>query len=114
MRPMSAIPPRLHASHRVRLTALGLAFACAIGIATPSVATALDQPSSVPASAPGANDPHQAKKQVDKEVNALKSELEDTSTSLQNAYLALRQTQAALPVAQAALDRATAAVSTAD
>ena len=93
--------------------ALGLAFACSVGLATPSVAAAPGHPSSVPASAP-ADDPGKAKKQVDKEVDALKGELEDTSTSLKNAYVALRQTQAALPVAQAALDRATAAVSKAD
>lgn len=110
---MSAIPPRLYASHRVRLTALGLAFACAIGLGAPSsVAAAPGHPSSV-ASAP-ADDPGKAKKQVDKEIDALKGELEDTSASLKNAYLALRRTQAALPVAQAALDRATAAVSKAD
>jgi murein DD-endopeptidase MepM/ murein hydrolase activator NlpD len=78
------------------------------------VAAALGQPSSVRASAPGADDPHKAKQQVDKEVNALKGELEDTSANLKNAYVALRQTQAALPVAQAALDNATAAVSKAD
>jgi murein DD-endopeptidase MepM/ murein hydrolase activator NlpD len=110
---MSAIPARLHASHRVRLTALGLAFACSIGLATPSVAAAPGHPSSVPAAAP-ADDPGRAKKQVDKEIDALKDELEDTSASLRNAYVALRRTQAALPVAQAALDRATAAVSKAD
>ena len=111
---MSAIPPRLRASHRVRLTTLGLAVACSIGVATPSVAAAPGQTTSARASVPGADDPSKAKKQVDKEIDALKNELEDTSASLQAAYVALRRTQAALPVAQAALDKATAEVSKAD
>ena len=111
---MSAIPPRPHASHRLRLVAFGLAVACCLGVATPSVAAALGQLPSVRAAAPGADDPHKAKKQVDKEIEALKDELEDTSASLKNAYVALRRTQAAIPVAQAAVDKAEAEVSKAD
>ncbi len=94
--------------------ALGLAVACSIGVATPSVAAAPGQSPSVRAAAPGADDPHKAKKQVDKEIEALKDELEDTSASLKNAYIALRRTQAAIPVAQAAVDKAEAEVSKAD
>ena len=101
-------------SHRVRLLALGLAVACSVGVATPSLAAAPALTSSAHAVAPGADDPNKAKKQVDKEVEALKDELEDTSASLKAAYVALRQTQAALPIAQAALDKANAAVSKAD
>jgi murein DD-endopeptidase MepM/ murein hydrolase activator NlpD len=94
--------------------AIGLAVACSLGVATPSVAAAIGQQASVPASAPHTDDPNKAKKQVDREIDALKDELEDTSASLKDAYAALRRTQAALPVAQAALDRAEAAVSKAD
>lgn len=111
---MSAILQRRHASHRVRLTALGLAVACSLGVATPSVAAAPGQSPSLSAAAPGTTDPNQAKKQVDKEIEALKGSLEDISTNLRDAYVALRRTQAALPVAQAALDSAIAAVSKAD
>lgn len=93
--------------------ALGLAVACSVGVGTPSVAAAPGLASSV-RSAPGADDPNKAKKQVDKEIESLKEELEDSSASLKNAYVALRRTQAALPAAQAALDQATAAVSKAD
>ena len=93
--------------------ALGLAVACSVGVATPSVAAAPGLASAV-RSAPGVDDPNKAKKQVDKEIESLKEELEDTSASLKNAYVALRRTQAALPGAQAALDRATATVSKAD
>ena len=117
---MSAIPPpsRAHlplgrGSRRVRLLALGLAVACSVGVATPSLAAAPVLGSAV-GTAPAAGDPGKAKKQVDKEIESLKEELEDTSASLKNAYLALRRTQAALPGAQAALDQATAAVSRAD
>jgi murein DD-endopeptidase MepM/ murein hydrolase activator NlpD len=111
---MSAISTRLRACHRVRLTAIGLAVACSIGVATPSVAAAPGRTTSVRASVPGADDPHKAKKQVDKEIDALKNELEDTSASLKDAYVALRRTQAAMPAAQAALDKAEAEVSKAD
>ena len=68
---MSALPPpprALHrvgdASHRVRLLALGLAVACSVGVATPSVAAAPGLASAV-RTAPGADDPSKAKKQVD-------------------------------------------------
>ena len=111
---MSAIPPRRHASHRVRLLAIGLAVACSLGVATPSVAAALGQSTSVRAAAPRADDPTKAKKKVDKEIDALKDELEDTSASLKDAYIALQRTQAALPAAQAAVDQAEADVSKAD
>jgi murein DD-endopeptidase MepM/ murein hydrolase activator NlpD len=94
--------------------ALGLAVACSVGVATPSVAAAPGLHGSTSATAPGATDPNKAKKKVDKQIDELKDELEDTSASLKAAYVALQRTQAALPVAQAALDRAEAAVSTAD
>jgi murein DD-endopeptidase MepM/ murein hydrolase activator NlpD len=88
--------------------------ACSVGVATPSVAAAPGLPGSTRATAPGADDPHQAKKKVVKLIDELKDELEDTSASLKAAYVALQRTQAALPVAQAALDQAQAAVSKAD
>lgn len=93
--------------------ALGLAVACSLGVATPSLA-AMPGVGSVVRSALGADDPNKAKKQVDKEIEALKGEIADTSASLQDAYIALRRTQAALPGAQAALDQATAGVAKAD
>jgi murein DD-endopeptidase MepM/ murein hydrolase activator NlpD len=121
---MSAIPPpsralvrRTRAPHRARLLALGLAVACSVGVATPSLAAAPVLGAGVGAAvktAPGADDPNKAKKQVDREIEDLKEELEDSSASLKNAYVALRRTQAALPGAQAVLDKATAAVSKAD
>jgi murein DD-endopeptidase MepM/ murein hydrolase activator NlpD len=64
--------------------------------------------------APSQRDPKRAKQQVDKEVDALKNQLDDTSVSLQAAFIALHQTQAALPVAQAKLVQATAALNKAD
>ncbi|TPG19350.1 M23 family metallopeptidase [Pedococcus bigeumensis] len=94
--------------------AIGLAVACSLGVATPSVAAAIAQPSSVRAAAPRADDPNKAKKKVDKEIDALKGELEDTSASLKDAYIALQRTQAALPAAQAAVDKAEAEVAKAD
>jgi murein DD-endopeptidase MepM/ murein hydrolase activator NlpD len=109
---MSAIPPRQRAVRGARLLAFGVVVACSVGLATPST-TALATPGHA-TSAPGATDPKKAKKQVDKEVEALKDQLEDTSTDLKNAYLALRRTQAALPQAQSVLDAATAAQSKAD
>ncbi len=112
---MSASPPRLRAPHAVRLTALGVALACSLGLVAPSVGAAPAGAAAVSApAAPAAGDPNQAKKKVDKEVEALKNQLEDTSASLQDAYLALSRTQAALPAAQQVLDRATAAMSAAD
>jgi murein DD-endopeptidase MepM/ murein hydrolase activator NlpD len=120
---MSAIPPRPRVSAAVRLTALGLAVACSVGLAAPSVgapslASAVGAaPAARPAGAPGvaaSTDPDQAKKKVDKEIASLRGQLEDTSASLRDAYIALRRTQAALPGAQAVLDRTTAAVAKAD
>ena len=116
---MSANPPPRalnrvgRGPHRLRLLALGLAVACSVGVATPSLAAAPVLASTV-GTAPGAGDPGKAKKQVDKEIEALRGDLADTSTSLRNAYVALRRTQAALPGALATLDKATAAVSKAD
>jgi murein DD-endopeptidase MepM/ murein hydrolase activator NlpD len=92
--------------------AIGLAVACSVGVATPSVAAAPGLVSTV-RTAPG-DDPGKAKKQLDRESDSLKAEPEDSPASLRNAYVALRRTQAALPGAQAALDKATAAVSKAD
>lgn len=111
---MSAIPPRPRASHRARLLALGLAVACSLGVATPSMAAVAGVPGANHATAPGADDPGKAKKKVDKKIDDLKDELEDTSASLKAAYVAFQRTQAALPGAQAALDKAQAAVSEAD
>jgi murein DD-endopeptidase MepM/ murein hydrolase activator NlpD len=110
---MSAFRPPQRASRRVRLSALGLALACSVGVAAPSVA-AIPALTSTAAQAPSATDPDKAKKKVDREIENLKDQLEDTSADLKNAYIALRRTQAALPGAQAALDRATAAVAKAD
>jgi murein DD-endopeptidase MepM/ murein hydrolase activator NlpD len=117
---MSATHSRPRASHSARLPALGLAVACSVGLAAPSVAApplvgaVSAAPAARTAGVVGASDPDQAKKQVDKEIENLKHQLEDTSASLRDAYLALRRTQAALPVAQAALDKATATVARAD
>ncbi|HET8768925.1 MAG TPA: peptidoglycan DD-metalloendopeptidase family protein [Pedococcus sp.] len=110
---MSAFPPSQRASRRLRLSAFGLAVACSVGIAAPSAAVPLTATTGTVA-APGATDPNKAKKQVDKEIESLKQQLDDTSVALQNTYFALRRTQAALPVAQATLDKATADVSAAD
>ncbi|MFC8502041.1 peptidoglycan DD-metalloendopeptidase family protein [Pedococcus sp. NPDC057267] len=111
---MSAFPPSQRASRRLRLSAFGLALACSLGIAAPSAAVPLAGATDTAVAAPGSTDPNQAKKQVDKEIESLKQQLDDTSVALQNTYFALRRTQAALPVAQAALDKATADVSAAD
>ncbi|MGO4343650.1 hypothetical protein AB4Z02_18375, partial [Pedococcus sp. 2YAF34] len=112
---MSAISPRRRASHSLRLTALGVAVAYSVGLATPSLAAApVLQTAGRPAAVPAAKDPGTAKKQVDKEVAKLKEQLEGTSASLQDAYFALRRTQLALPAAQAVLDKATAAQAKAD
>ena len=96
---MSAFPPSQRASRRLRLSAFGLAVACSVGIAAPSAAVPLTATTGTVA-APGATDPNKAKKQVDKEIESLKQQLDDTSVALQNTYFALRRTQAALPVAQ--------------
>ncbi|GAB3064881.1 MULTISPECIES: M23 family metallopeptidase [unclassified Phycicoccus] len=121
---MSAIPPRRRATHPVRLTALGLAAVCSVALATPSLAAATTATTTagavtaattgLGASAPGATDPDKAKKKVDKQVDALQGQLEDTSADLRDAYLALERTRAALPAAQAVLDKATAQQSAAD
>ncbi|WP_406831587.1 M23 family metallopeptidase [Pedococcus sp. KACC 23699] len=128
---MSAIAPRRRAPRPVRLTALGLAAACSLALATPSLAAtaagttaaaqagvvgraAAGAPASALASAPAATDPGSAKKKVDKEIEALRGQLEDTSSALRDAYIALRRTQLALPAAQAVLDKATAQMSAAD
>ncbi|NNM47858.1 M23 family metallopeptidase [Knoellia koreensis] len=54
-------------------------------------------------------DPKDDKTQIDKQIDALRNELDDTSAQLANAYLLLRRTQAELPGAQATLDRAVTA-----
>ena len=112
---MSASPQRPRA-RRPRLSALGLAVVCAVGIATPDVLgpSSLVSQSAGVVQLPGKGDPSKAKKQVDRQVASLKNHLDDLSASLKDAYLALERTQAAIPVAQAALDRATAAQQRAD
>ncbi|MEO5981449.1 MAG: M23 family metallopeptidase [Pedococcus sp.] len=121
---MSAIPPRRRAHHPARLTALGLAAACSLGLATPSLAaTPASSTTAATAGAvdltralgaPAATDPGRAKKKVDKQIDALQGQLEDTSADLRDAYLALRRTKAAIPGAQSVLDEATAKMSAAD
>jgi murein DD-endopeptidase MepM/ murein hydrolase activator NlpD len=115
MRPMSASSPRPRAL-RPRLSALGLALVCTVGLAAPDVLgpTSLASQSTGVVQLSAKGDPNKAKKKVDKQVDALKDHLDDLSASLKNAYLALRRTQAAIPVAQAALDKATAAQQRAD
>jgi murein DD-endopeptidase MepM/ murein hydrolase activator NlpD len=97
----------------------GLALLCSVLVVTPGVVSSayagqLAGDPGLSSAAPSATDPGQAKKQVDREIQALQGQLEDVGASLANAYIALRRTQAALPVAQQALDRATAAVNKAD
>jgi hypothetical protein len=112
---MSVLSPRRRASHSLRLTALGVAAACTLGLAAPSLASMpVVQTSGRPAAAPAASDPDTAKKQVDKQVDKLKEQLEGTSANLQDAYFALRRTQLALPAAQAVLDKAAAVQAKAD
>jgi murein DD-endopeptidase MepM/ murein hydrolase activator NlpD len=115
MRPMSASSPRPRAL-RPRLSALGLALVCTVGLAAPDVLgpTSLASQSTGVVQLSAKGDPNKAKKKVDKQVDALKDHLDDLSASLKNAYLALQRTQAAIPVAQAALDKATAAQQRAD
>ena len=84
---MSAFPPSQRASRRLRLSAFGLAVACSVGIAAPSAAVPLTATTGTVA-ATGATDPHKAKKQVDKEIESLKQQLDDTSVALQNTYFA--------------------------
>ncbi|WP_270886643.1 M23 family metallopeptidase [Pedococcus sp. 5OH_020] len=126
---MSANSPRRPVRLAVRATIFGLAAACCVGLAPPSLAAspastgilsgvmtgeAASPVARTLTGMPAATDPDKAKKQVDREVAALKNQLEDTSSSLQAAYVALRQTQAQLPAAQKALDRATSAQAQAD
>ena len=115
MRPMSASPQRPRAI-RPRLSALGLALVCTVGLAAPDVLgpTVLAGQTAGAVQAPTKGDPNKAKKKVDKQVEALKDHLDDLSASLKNAYLALQRTQAAIPVAQAALEKATVAQQRAD
>ena len=49
------------------------------------------------------------KTKVDKQIDALRQDLDDTSARLANAYFALRRTQAEMPAARAELDRSLAA-----
>ncbi|WP_048554480.1 coiled-coil domain-containing protein, partial [Nostocoides japonicum] len=56
----------------------------------------------------------QRKATVDKKIDRLKDDLDDTSASLKDAYAALSRTQGRLPGARAALASAQAAVVTAD
>ena len=112
---MSASPQRPRAI-RPRLSALGLAVVCSVGLAAPDAlapSSLASQTTSVTQLA-DKGDPSRAKKKVDKQVESLKDHLDDLSASLKDAYLALDRTQAAIPVAQATLDRATAAQQRAD
>ena len=52
-------------------------------------------------------DPGDQKGKVDREIKALRDDLDDTSAELADAYLALRRTEAQLPAARAALRSAT-------
>jgi murein DD-endopeptidase MepM/ murein hydrolase activator NlpD len=114
---MSAFPSRLRARTPARPAVIGVALACCLGLVASALSvapSALASSTSSVGTAPGGQDPNKAKRQVDKEVNSLKNQLEDTSASLKNAYIALRQTQAALPAAQAKVDQTTAALHQAD
>ena len=102
----------------MRRRGVGLSLVCSLALVGSTLAAAptavAGGTAGVVQGAPRADDPKKAKKQVDKEIDNLKDELEDTSASLKDAYIALRRTQAALPVAQAALDKATVDLEKAD
>jgi murein DD-endopeptidase MepM/ murein hydrolase activator NlpD len=109
---------RAHRPARPARPALvGIALACCLGLVGSALSVApaaLASPSSSVSAVPGAQDPNKAKREIDKEIDALRNQLDDTSVSLQNAYIALRRTQAALPAAQAKVDQTTAALNKAD
>lgn len=97
----------------LRRHAVGLAVLCSVALAGPALlgASAVASPlTSGTTGVASTTDPNQAKKQVDKEIAALRGQLEDVAASLANAYIALRRTQAQLPIAQQRLDAANAAV----
>lgn len=81
------------AARRVALTLL--AACCSVGLIL-GPATAV-------------TDPSDRKRSVDKAIENLKEDLEDTSADLAAAYTKLKLTQAKVPAAQSALDRAVAA-----
>ncbi len=90
MVPMGRATPALHA--RRRLTAFGVALACA---------GSLGLTGGVPAGA--ATDPDQQRKdRVDHQIQDSRHDLEEMSTDFQRAYLALNATKAKVPGAQAA------------
>jgi murein DD-endopeptidase MepM/ murein hydrolase activator NlpD len=106
---------RLRARTPSRPALVAVALACCLSLVGSALApSALAAPAGAGSTAPNGQDPKKAKRQVDKEIDALKNQLEDTSASLKNAYIALRQTQAAMPAAQAKVDQATAALHKAD
>ncbi|QGN56799.1 peptidoglycan DD-metalloendopeptidase family protein [Nostocoides sp. HKS02] len=118
---MSANLPRSGRLASVRRGALGVAVACSLGLAAASLsgipvahAAPASTVSGLDGSTPGATDPNTAKKQVDRQIQALKGQLDEVGAHLANAYLALKRTQAELPLAQQALDQATAVVAKAD
>jgi murein DD-endopeptidase MepM/ murein hydrolase activator NlpD len=100
MFPMTAMTPS-SARRRltVRLTALGVLAATASTLALAPVSHA---------------DPRGDKAKLDRDIAALRGQLEDTSADLANAYVALRRTQAQLPAARQALAAAQAALAAAE
>lgn len=105
MRPMTSHPARRLAPRWARLTTVGVALACSLGLLLAPMG---------PASSAGPKDPKDQKAKIDREIAGLKEQLHDTAADLASAYIALRQTQAALPAAQARLDQATAVLVKAD
>ena len=100
MFPMSAMTPS-SARRRiaVRLTALGVLAATASTLALAPVSSA---------------DTRGDKAKLDRDIAALRGQLEDTSADLANAYVALRRTQAQMPAARQALAAAQAALAAAE
>ena len=100
MFPMSAMTPS-SARRRiaVRLTALGVLAATASTLALAPVSAA---------------DPRGDKAKLDRDIAALRGQLEDTSADLANAYVALHRTQAQMPAARQALAAAQAALAAAE
>ena len=97
-------PARRRRRRSTRAATLALACAMTLTLA----------PGSVLAASARQDPDAQRKAQVDKRIDALKDDLDDTSASLRSAYTALEKTKAQLPGAQAALQSAQAAAVTAD
>ena len=64
--------------------------------------------------APAAPDPGTQKKSVDRKINQLEDQLDETSAALSNAYRNLKATQDKLPAARTVLEKARAAADAAD